>query len=169
MVAEPVPTLDDLLTNASRRVFHLEMRDLYDESGWLQTWRRGEPYDWSAAFAPWIAKVRPVVARGVDFRRARVVSEPASEYIRYEHELTPFAAVAAGERVRWLSRSKADGLRLPANDFWLVDDVLLFSHFSGDGVRVGTGVGDPDSLAFCVEAFENVWRLGLDHRDYQPT
>ena len=36
-----------------------------------ETWLRGEPYDWPAAFAPWIAKVRPFVARGVDVRRAR--------------------------------------------------------------------------------------------------
>jgi hypothetical protein len=168
-VADPVPTLDALLAVASRRVFHLELRDLYDESGSYETWLRGEPYDWSAAFAPWITKVRPVVARGVDFRRARVVSEPVSKYIWHEYELTPLAALAAGERVRWLPRSKADGLRLPANDFWLVDDVVLFSHFSGDGVKVGTAVGSPEALAFCVEAFENVWRLGVDHRDYRPT
>jgi len=113
--------------------------------------------------------VRPVVDRGVDFRRARVVSEPVSKYIRHEYELTPLAALAAGERVRWLARSKADALRLPANDFWLVDDVVLFSHFSGDGVRVGTGVGSPEAVAFCVEAFEGVWRLGVDHGDYRPT
>jgi hypothetical protein len=168
-VAEPTPTLDDLLVSASRRVFHLEMRDLYDEAGLFEIWQRGEPHDWATAVAPWVAKVRPVVERGVDFRRARVVSEPVSSYIRHEYELTPLAAIAAGERVRWLPRSKADGLRVPANDFWLVDDVLLFSHFNGDGVRVGTGVGSVEALAFCVEAFENVWRLGVDHSDYRPT
>ncbi len=168
-MAEPIPTLDALLIDARRRVFHLELRDLYDEAGPLQAWFRGEPYDYAAAYAPWVAKVKPVVARGVDFRRARVVSEPASSYIHFEHETTPFAAVAAGERVRWISRNKVDDLHLPGNDFWLVDDVLLFSHFSGDGIRVGTGVGSAEALAFCVEAFENVWRLGVDHGDYEPT
>jgi len=36
-VAEPVPTLAALLATASRRVFHLELRDLYDESGSYET------------------------------------------------------------------------------------------------------------------------------------
>ena len=169
MVPDPTPTLDDLLAAATRRVLHLEMRDLYDEAGLFEVWQSGEPHDWAASMAPWVAKARPVVERGVDFRRARVVSEPVSRYIRHEYEMTALASVAAGERVRWLPRSKADDLRLPANDFWLVDDVLLFSHFDGNGVRVGTGVGSADALAFCVEAFENVWRLGVDHSDYCPT
>lgn len=165
---DPVPTLDELLATAGQRVWHLELRDLYDEAGLFEMWLRGEPHDYAAAFAPWVARAKPVIARGVDFRRARIVSEPASSYIRFEYETTNVAAVAAGERVRWLPRSKADDLCLPGNDFWLVDDVLLFSHFSGDGVRVGTGVGSAQALAFCVEAFENVWRLGIDHTDYRP-
>src|SRR4051812_43366035 len=111
---------------------------------------------------------RPVVARGVDFRRARVVSEPLSSYVRFEYDVTPHANLAAGERVRWLPRGRASGLRLPGNDFWLVDDVLLFSLFAGDGARVGTVAGDADALAFCVEAFEAVWALGSDHADYRP-
>jgi hypothetical protein len=148
-------------------VFHLELRDQYESTERYLAWVGGEPYDYEAAFAPWIAKVRPVVKRGVDFRRARVVSEPVSSYVQYEYWITETASLAAGERVRWLSRSLADGLRLPANDFWLVDDVLLFSHFSGDGVKVGTGMGSAEALAFCVEAFENVWGLAVDHGDYR--
>lgn len=111
---------------------------------------------------------RPVAARGVDFRRARVVSEPVSSYVRFEHEVTPHANIAAGERVRWLPRSRASELRLPGNDFWLVDDVVLFSLFSGNGARVGTVVGGADALAFAIEAFEAVWALGTDHTDYTP-
>jgi hypothetical protein len=111
---------------------------------------------------------RPVVARGVDFRRARIISEPVSSYVRFEYDVTPHANLAAGERVRWLSRSRASEVRLPGNDFWLVDEVALFSLFSGDGARVGTVVGSGDALVFCLEAFEAVWRLGTDHNDYQP-
>lgn len=164
-----LPTLDGLLATASRRVLHLEMRDLYDEAGLFEVWARGEPHDWAAAMAPWLAKARPVVERGVDFRRARIVSEPSSRYIRHEYEMTPFAAGAAGEQVRWLPRDQADDLRLPGNDFWIVDETLLFSHFSGDGVRVGTGVGTKHTLDFCIVAFESVWERAIDHSHYRPT
>ncbi|WP_207230040.1 DUF6879 family protein [Krasilnikovia cinnamomea] len=144
------------------------MRDHYEGSPAYATWLAGEPIDYAAAYGSWHALVRPVVARGVDFRRARVVSEPVSRYVRFEHHVTPHANVAAGERVRWLPRGRASKVRLPGNDFWLVDDVVLFSLFSGDGARVGTVVGDAEALSLTVESFEAVWALGIDHAEYHP-
>ncbi len=166
-MAQP-STLEELFSGAARRVLHLELRDHYEGSPAYTVWLAGKPIDYSEYALSWHALVRPVVARGVDFRRARVVSEPVSSYIRFEHEVTPYANLAAGECVRWLPRSLASEIRLPGNDFWLVDDVVLFSLFSGDGTRVGTVVGSAEALHFCVEAFETVWRLGFDHSDYQP-
>jgi hypothetical protein len=166
-VGQP-PTLDELLTGAVRRVLHLEMRDQYEASPAFAKWHAGEPIDYATVYGPWLALAGPVAARGVDFRRARVVSEPVSTYVRFEYEVTPHANLAAGERVRWLPRGRASEVSLPGNDFWLVDDVVLFSLFSGDGVRVGTVVGGADALAFAVKAFDAVWSLGTDHVEYQP-
>jgi hypothetical protein len=56
-----------------------------------------------------------------------------SDYVRYEYEATPVANLAAGERVRWLPRRWASDLALPGNDFWLLDDQIVFNHFTGDG------------------------------------
>jgi hypothetical protein len=166
-VARP-PTLDELLPGTARRVLHLEMRDHYEGSPAYTRWLAGEPIDYAAMYGPWQAMIEPITARGVDFRRARVVSEPVSSYVRFEYEVTPHANLAAGEKVRWLPRGQASELRLPGNDFWLVDDVILFSLFSGDGLRVGTVVGSADALAFAVEAFESVWALSTDHAAYKP-
>ncbi|WP_438948653.1 DUF6879 family protein [Streptomyces atratus] len=55
-------------------------------------------------------------ARGVRVLRARVVSEPVTEYIRFEHAITD-ANLRAGEEVRWLPRRRASTLALPGNDF----------------------------------------------------
>jgi hypothetical protein len=60
--------------------------------------------------------IADTVARGVIVRRARVVSEPVSEYIRWEHYVT-HANVTAGEDVRWLPRRRATDIPLPGNDF----------------------------------------------------
>ena len=66
-------------------------------------------------------------------RRARIVSEPVSEYIRFEHDVT-YTNVAAGEEVRWLPRRLASDIALPGNDFWLFDERLaVFNHFAGAG------------------------------------
>ncbi len=167
-MAEQPPSLEQLFATATRRVLHLEMRDEYKASSAYALWQADQPIDYETVYASWWALVKPVVARGVDFRRARVISEPMSSYIRFEHAVTPYANLVPGEQVRWLPRRIASEIRLPGNDFWLVDDVLLFSLFSGEGVRVGTVVGTADSLAFCGEAFDAVWQLGTDHLDYQP-
>jgi hypothetical protein len=45
--------------------------------------------------------VRAAVARGVRIRRVRIVSEPVSEYIRWEHACTD-VNVQAGEDICWL-------------------------------------------------------------------
>jgi hypothetical protein len=110
------------------------------------------------------------VARGVKFRRARVISEPVSDYIRYEHFITDATNIAGGEDVRWLPRRQASDLCLPGNDFWLFDDRLIrFHHFSGDGEVVEDElVTDPAVIRMCAAAFEAVWARAIPHADYQP-
>jgi hypothetical protein len=47
-----------------------------------------------------------------------VVSEPVTDYIRFEHATTG-SNLVVGEDVRWLPRHLATGLLLPANDYWV--------------------------------------------------
>jgi len=170
VVAVSVPELDELLNSAQRRVLHLEMRDVYARSQAFEEWLAGRPYDRTAADGQWRSLIAPLVARGVDVRRLRVVSEPVTNYIRYEHEVTSAANLAAGERVRWLPRGRASDLTFPGNDFWLVDDRLLFNISSGDGDWLGVESNDEPGVAkFCASAFEAAWDRGIDHNDYRPT
>jgi hypothetical protein len=105
----------------------------------------------------------------VDVRRLRVVSEPVSDYIRWEHSITEASSIAAGESVRWVPRRRVSDLALPGNDFWLLDDRVVFNHFSGDGEWVdGEVVTEPAIVNFCTTAFEALWQRGIDHADYQP-
>lgn len=122
------------------------------------------------ALPEWRDLVAFHTARGVRFRRARIVSEPVSEYIRYEHHITDASNVAAGEEIRWLPRQEAGGLLVPANDFWVLDGrVARFGYFSGDGEFVGHEMTDnPDVVRACAEAFEAVWGAATAHADYRP-
>jgi hypothetical protein len=97
------------------------------------------------------------------------VSEPVSDYIRFEHEATGGLNVAAGEEVRWLPRRLASDLCLPGNDFWLFDDRLIrFHHFSGDGDIVEDELAvDPAVIRMCAAAFEAVWGRAIPHADYR--
>jgi hypothetical protein len=98
------------------------------------------------------------------------VSEPLTDYIRFEYEATAGLNVAAGEEVRWLPRRLAASLCVPLCDFWLFDDRLVrFHHFSGDGDIVEDElVSDPAVIVACADAFERVWEHAIPHADYRP-
>jgi hypothetical protein len=110
-------------------------------------------------------------ARGVTFRRTRIISEPVSGYVRYEHYITDALNIAGGEDIRWLPRRRAGGLLVPANDFWVLDRKLVrFGYFAGAGEFLEHELtDDPGVVRTCAEAFEAVWELATPHTDYRPT
>ncbi|MEW9554230.1 DUF6879 family protein [Nonomuraea sp. NPDC050783] len=165
------PTLNELLDGCTRSAMHLEMRDGYGRSSpGFRAWLEEKPFDRTDFDAPWVSLIRRTVARGVVVRRARIISEPISDYIRYEHSATPYANLAGGEQVRWLPRHQSSDLTLPGNDFWLFDDRLVrFGLHSGDGEATGYEFSeDPAVVKLYASAFEAVWQRGIDHAEYHP-
>lgn len=163
--------IDELLRRAQYSAVHLEMRDGYmQDDPALHAWRSGHrlvPEDRASWWRPWLDVIAEAVGRGVEIRRARIVSEPVSEYIRYEYDVT-FPNVAAGEQVRWLPRRNASDISLPGNDFWLFDAKLVrWGHFSGDGDSLGGELTeDPAAARLCAAAFETVWARAIPHDKY---
>jgi hypothetical protein len=103
-------------------------------------------------------------------RRARIVSEPVTEYIKFEFDVTAAHNIAAGEHVRWLARRHAADLLVPGSDFWVFDEVtVVFNHFDGVGNWVGEERRDDETLAKrCAKAFEAVWDRAIAHERYRP-
>ncbi|MEU3227154.1 DUF6879 family protein [Streptomyces sp. NPDC006976] len=171
----PNVSFDDLLAGARESAVHLEMRDAYgvgDEAADFERWRRTGARDVdpeSAYWAPWVSRVREATVRGVVVRRARIVSEPVSKYIRYEHAGTA-VNVHAGEVVRWLPRRQASDLLLPGNDLWIFDgQTLLFNHFTGTGDWADPGLElctEPSIAKQAVAAFDAVWERAVPHDQY---
>lgn len=168
------PPIADLMNACTRSAVHLEMRDHYGvaaEAGDFREWLETGHVDIDPAspgWAPWVDLVSRAVARGVTVRRARIVSEPVTDYIRYEHAST-VVNLHAGEQVRWLPRRQASTITLPGNDFWLFDDHLIrWGHFSGNGALVGHDISDdPAAVKLCAEAFDTVWDRAIPHDQYQ--
>ncbi|MFJ6566208.1 DUF6879 family protein [Streptomyces sp. NPDC091292] len=168
------PTFADLLARCTRSAVHLEMRDQYavsdeaeDFALWLSTGERDtDPA--SENWASWVDLISEAGARGVIVRRARIVSEPVTDYIRWEHSGT-VVNIHAGEDVRWLPRRHASGIALPGNDFWLFDDsVIRWNHFTGDGEWAGQRISDdPGEAKLCSEAFATVWAHAISHDEYK--
>jgi hypothetical protein len=152
---------------------HLEMRDAYTPSDpdWLD-WQAGKRFD-PAEREEWRGFARLIsatVARGVSVRRARIVSEPVTDYIRYEYDVTAGHNLAAGEQVRWLPRRNTAGLLVPPTDFWVFDgQVVVWNHFAGDGSWITEEKCDDRALAgLCASAFGAVWERAIPHEEYRP-
>lgn len=68
----------------------------------------------------WYADIRSGTAAGRRYGRVRVLTDPLTDYLRFELSFTHLN-VAAGEDVRVLSAERAHQLDLPRDDFWLFD------------------------------------------------
>ncbi len=162
-----------LLESTERSAVHLEMRDSYTpgDPDWLE-WQSGNRFDpttresWRTSFP----LMKAATGRGVVVRRARIVSEPVTNYIRFEYDVTGGFNIAAGEQVRWLPRRQTAGLLVPPNDFWVFDErLVVWNHFAGDGSSVGRERCDDVLIAKqCVSAFDAVWERAIPHEEYRP-
>ncbi|MGP3958162.1 DUF6879 family protein [Nonomuraea sp. 3N208] len=159
----------ELLAKCERTAFKLETRDQYmtSDPGYL-AWEAGDPDGAVLSYADWTATAKAAVDRGVSMRRVRVISEPVSTYISFEHAVTPGVNLAAGEEIRWLPRRLASDLLLPGNDVWIFDDRLVqFCYFAGDGAWVANDENEsPIVVRQCATAFAAAWDRATDHKEY---
>ncbi len=165
-----VPPFGELIADTTTSAVHLEMRDAYtpNDQRFLD-WQAGRLLP-EQANPEWSAIVRFHTARGVRFRRVRVVSAPLAPFIRFEYEVTAVVSIAAGEQVRWLPRRRWLDLCLPLNDYWVFDGRLVrFHYFSGTGEIVEDEMADaPSIVKLCAQAFEAAWERAVPHDLYQP-
>jgi hypothetical protein len=162
---------DRLLRTFERESIHLETRDAYGtvvELPHMAKWAAGEPDDleW---LDDWCNTLRQHVKAGKTVRRARVVSEPLSDYQRWSYSVAR-PMVAAGEDIRWVPRRLVSTVPMPGNDFYVFDGrLVVFLIYTGDGLNAEmVGSTDLADIALCRSAFEAAWKLSIPHSDYQP-
>ncbi|MEU3536805.1 DUF6879 family protein [Streptomyces murinus] len=166
-----IPEFAELLADAGKSAVHLEMRDAYFSNPRFESWQRGQRVDWddrASWWRPFHQDIADAIARGVQVRRARIVSEPVTDYIRWEHYQTR-ANVETGEEVRWLPRHRAWDLLLPGSDLWIFDGRLIrVHHFSGDGGWISKELcDDPAVVEQHAAAFEKIWDRATPHDQYE--
>jgi hypothetical protein len=162
---------DHLLRSFERESVHLETRDAYGttvELPHMAKWATDEPDD-LAWLDGWCKTLRAHRAAGRSVRRARIVSEPLSDYQRWSYSIA-HPMVDAGEDIRWVPRRLVSSIGIPGNDFYLFDDrVVVFLIYSGDGLNADYQLAtDTADLRLCRTAFESVWKLAIPHGDYKP-
>lgn len=160
-----------LLTAFECEAVHLETRDAYGtaiELPHMARWAAGEPddFEWLQG---WCTTLREHREAGRSVRRARIVSEPLSNYQRWSYSIAD-PMVDAGEEIRWVPRRLVSSIAIPGNDFYLFDDrLVVFLHYAGNGLGTDKTTSiDPGDIRLCRTAFETVWEQGTPHAEYRP-
>lgn len=162
----------DLIDECQVEAFRLELRDDYASSAEreaLDRWRRGarDPADTQAStMGGWLETVRHATSRGCPVRRVRVVTEPASDYVRFEATTVPLQA-EAGEDIRYLPRHHPAVPDLPGHDFWLLDDQVVILAFTEDGTPGPHQLDDDPAAVERHRQWRDVaWRHAIPYAAY---
>jgi hypothetical protein len=157
------------LALSSKRAFYLEQRDAYNvaaEDEAFGRWLRGEPDDY-AWHQDWLGFLRQATAAGVAVQRVRLASIPHTDHIRWGLNVSSLN-IEAGEDIRYLPRHLAEDIKLPEEDYWLLDDdTLILSVFSADG-RTGGFAGEPgpELLKQCLVVRDQAWDRAIPYTQY---
>ena len=123
----------ELFHTFDHTAFRLEVRESYvgvDKAAYRQFLSGDLPS--LDSYESWMQNVREQTASGKRIERARVVSEPWSDYTRFGLWACR-TTVDAGEDIRYLARVRALPLRLPDYDYWLFDSrLLVLIHFDDE-------------------------------------
>lgn len=159
-----------LFRNFRRTVFRLETQGVYREAVEDEPLRRflaGEPPD-DEWLQPWLDLVRLAKAENRAFRRVRVLTEPPTDYLRFEMDLALRLNIPAGEDIRALSRSQANMLGLPEDtDFWMFDDDRVgLMHFGDRGMLGLEMINEPRAVSQYRQWRDCAWEAALTHQDW---
>lgn len=134
------------------------------ESEPFRLWRAGRGDDtW---LRPWADQVRAYRRAGKTFQRARMLTEPPTEYLRWMLDVTRLN-VEAGEDIRWIDERRARAMDAPRDDFYLFDDdrvaVLKFDERGVSGAEL---IDDPDVVGEYRAWRDRVWPVAVPHARY---
>ncbi len=139
--------------------WRLECQSSYDEPEEQEPLRRflaGEPQDltWFEEWPIWISRQR---AAGRTIGRVRMLTEPLTDYLRFELSITP-PAVEAGEDIRLVDQHVFESLAIPREDFWIFDDTTVaLLNFGDTGMAGAEIVTDPGRVASFRDRQRRAW------------
>lgn len=154
-------------TQFSTSAWKLETQFDYstDEPDEYARWLAGEPDD-LAWLQPWLTTIKSITGAGKRFERVRVQSEPLTDYLRWQMEITPLN-IEAGENIRMLAAATASKLELPTYDFWLIDDEqMAIVHRGPRGTLGGEFVTDPATVAQHQQWRQLAWQHAIPFAEY---
>ncbi|MGW5477737.1 DUF6879 family protein [Streptomyces sp. NPDC004008] len=157
---------DGMFTTLKHSAWRLETRRRYAWDEQQDTYRQfltEGRVNWDLD-DPWCRERREQTALGKRFERVRILDEPATDGQRYLLD-NARRNTAVGEDIRVLTRSKADELGLPAEDFWLFDArVVALLHFDdADEMTAVELITEPVQVLRYAQAREAAWHYAMPY------
>ncbi|MFZ0119204.1 MAG: DUF6879 family protein [Pseudonocardiaceae bacterium] len=168
------PSFDDYFELARTDIFRLETLQTYGNSGEdaaLAAFEAGEPHLITPGKREWIALVTERTAAGCTMHRVHVVTEPITDYLRFELNWGYAPNDKAGERIGIIPVPPGEPwpTELPERtDFWLFDlTVLYVLRYDQNGAWHSTEqVTEPGAIEQARRWREAALRLAVPWRDY---
>lgn len=131
LIAPESDQFDRLFTTFVMSAYRLETLQTYGASGEdaaFESFRAGEPYTRHPGKEVWLEHIAHADAIGASMSRVHVLTEPLSEYARFEVTWAYAPNVAAGEDIRVIPLAEGDPWPkgVPRHDYWLFDDERLY-------------------------------------------
>lgn len=163
---------DGLFTQFEHTAWRLETRRRYASDEGTDTYRqflRGGPVDWTGVDAEWCQERREQTALGKLFGRVRIIDEPPTPGQLYLLDNARRNS-AVGEDIRSLTRSNAERLRLPAEDFWIFDSRLVaLLNFGDDDQLVNVElITEPVAVNRYAQARDAAMHHAIPYQDAAP-
>jgi hypothetical protein len=134
----------------SRTAFRLEYQrePLQGEQAALQHWQQGKrmvPWEWPE-WRSWLDLAWRHASTGGNISRVRLVDDPPTTYQRWAIECTSWHE-RSGDHIRYLPRQAAEGLGIPAENWWLFDDgAVVVMTYGRTEVPIKTLVAEPADI-----------------------
>ncbi|MUL42045.1 hypothetical protein FZ103_12805 [Streptomonospora sp. PA3] len=164
--------VEHLFAEFRSTVFRLETLQRYEaptEKAAFQNFLAGD-IPGSPDLDDWHAELREGIRRGRSYRRVHVVTEPLTDYVRFECAWAYRSNAAAGEDIRILAVEEGrwpEGV--PRLDYWLFDSrLMLVMNYSDGGVLESTElVDDPQTVAAAEAWRDRALRLSVPYTEYE--
>ncbi|MFJ8336509.1 DUF6879 family protein [Streptomyces sp. NPDC094437] len=133
----------------------------------VETGRVGDDWAESPSIRSFRDMVSGQVAQGKRMERVRIVDQPATTGQRYLLDSARWN-IDFGEDIRNLWRADADGLRLPAEDFWLFDSRLVaFLRFDDDDQLTHVDLStEPAEVVRCSVVRDAAWHHAVTREQF---
>ncbi|MFB8124664.1 DUF6879 family protein [Streptomyces bacillaris] len=156
----------EMFSKVKHSAWRLETRRRYASDEATDTYRQfaaGEPVTWDLE-DPWCANRREQTALGKRFERVRILDEPPTQGQLYLLDNARRNA-AVGEDIRVVSRSQAEALGLPAEDFWIFDSrvVALLLHDGEDHLTHVELITNPIDVLRYAQVREAAWHHAVPY------